>query len=72
MIDGKLGPEWEPSRSHMMVYRQGPQITVLVDPDFLDIWRREPYHAQLVTWASEAAPTGGFVIVFCKDDVFKI
>ena len=72
MIEEGLGAVWEPSRSHMMIYRQGPQMTVLVDPDHADIWRREPYHAQLRIWAVEAEPAGGYVIVFQGDDVFKI
>lgn len=72
MTDAGLAEAWEPSRSHMMVYRQGPQVTVLVDPDHPDIWRREPYHAQLRAWAEEAELAGGYVIVFRQDDVFKI
>jgi hypothetical protein len=72
MTDEALGEAWEPSRSHMMIYRQGPQITVLVDPDHPDIWRREPYHAQLRAWADAAEPNGGYVIVFWQDDVFKL
>ncbi|PTM92729.1 hypothetical protein C7449_107142 [Mycoplana dimorpha] len=56
----------------MMIYRQGPQITVLVDPDHPDIWRSEPYHTQLRAWADEAELDGGYVIVFWQDDVFKI
>lgn len=72
MTDEGLAEAWEPSRSHMMVYRQGPQVTVLVDPDHPGIWRREPYHSQLLDWAREAETTGGYVIVFRQDDVFKI
>ena len=72
MTEEGLDAAWEPSRSHMMVYRQGPQVTVLVDPDHPGIWRSEPYHSQLREWASEAETTGGYVIVFWRDDVFKI
>ncbi|WP_097140873.1 YkgJ family cysteine cluster protein [Rhizobium subbaraonis] len=72
MTDEALGEEWEPARSHMMIYRQGPQITLLVDPDHADIWCSEPYHTQLQAWASESEPTGGYVIVFWQDDVFEI
>ncbi|MCT7663340.1 YkgJ family cysteine cluster protein [Shinella kummerowiae] len=72
MTDESLDEAWEPSRSHMMIYRQGPQITVLVDPDHPDIWRREPYHAQLRAWASKTEPKGGYVIVFWQDNVVKI
>jgi hypothetical protein len=72
MTDEALGHEWEPSQSHMMIYRQGPQITVLADPDFPDLWRGEPYMPQLRAWADEAAVSGGYVIVFWRDEVVKI
>lgn len=72
MTDEGLAEVWEPSLSHMMVYRQGPQVTVLVDPDHPDIWRSEPYHSQFRAWADDAETTGGYVIVFRQDDVFKI
>lgn len=67
-----LGAEWEPARSHMMIYGQGPQITVLADPDHPDHWRREPYRAQLEAWAAQSAQDGGYVIVFWRDEVHKI
>ena len=72
MTSERLGDEWAPARSKMMVYAQGQQITVLVDPDHPDIWRSDPYHSQLRAWAAEAEPLGGYVIVFWRDAVFKI
>lgn len=72
MIDPSLGDEWDPSRSHVMVYEQGRQITVLADPDHPAVWREEPYLAQLRAWAAQAEPTGGYVIVFWRDEVHKI
>ncbi len=70
--DALLPPEWEPARAHMMVYEQGRQITVLVDPAHPDVWRHAPYHDQLMQWAIEADPLGGFVIVFVGDAAIKI
>lgn len=67
-----LGPEWNPAETGMMVYVQGPQTTVLVDPALPDAWKREPYAARLRQWAAEAEPLGGYVIVFVGDAVFKI
>lgn len=72
MTDETLGPEWEPSISNMMVYRQGPQITVLVDPDHAATWTSKPYLTQLRSWAAESMHDGGYVIVFAGDDVTKI
>lgn len=70
--DDSLPPAWDPEISKMMIYEQGPQITVLVDPDYPDLWRSEPYRSQLESWAAKAEPAGGYVIVFCGEDVFKI
>lgn len=70
--DATLGEEWNPERAKMMVYEQGPQITVLVDPAYPEIWKNEPYRTQLRHWAAAAEGDKGYVIVFCQDDVFKI
>lgn len=72
MTDDRLGDEWDPLTSHMMVYGQGQQTTVLADPDYPDLWRQEPYMSQLEDWAANAAPRGGYVIVFWRDEVVKI
>ncbi len=72
MTDPKLGPEWQPSLAKMMVYRQGDQLTVLVDPDEPQSWHREPYATQLSSWATQAAEYGGYVIVFVGNDVYKV
>jgi hypothetical protein len=72
MVSERLGPEWDPSTANMMVYRQGQQITVLVDPAHPSAWRREPYSTQLRQWAVEARERGGYIIVFAGDDIFKI
>jgi hypothetical protein len=41
-----------------------PAITVLVDPDHGDVWRRAPYAGQLRQWATRAEATGGYLVVF--------
>ncbi|WP_113553175.1 hypothetical protein [Rhizobiales bacterium] len=69
--DETLGEAWDPARSHMMIYRQGPQVTVLVDPDHPDAWKRAPYAAVLQGWAREGEG-GQYVIVFVGDAVFKV
>lgn len=72
MSDTLLGDAWEPSRCHMMVYRQGRQITVLVDPEHPRAWLREPYRGQLYRWAREARAEGGYVIVYAGDELSVI
>lgn len=72
MLNEQLGPEWEPAKTHMMVYRQGPQMTVLVDPAFPEAWRQEPHFTQLSQWAGEVEELEAYIIVFVGDEVFKI
>lgn len=72
MTEANLGPEWEPSACHMMVYRQGPQLTVLVDPDHTAIFQTEPYASELRRWAIKEERRGGYVIVFAGNTVVKI
>ena len=67
-----LAPEWDPLVAKMMVYEQGPQTTVLVDPDHPTIWQQASYKALLARWAAEAEAKGGYVVLFVGDDVFKI
>lgn len=67
-----LGDEWDPAKANMMIYAQGPQITVLVDPAYPDAWKMEPYGSQLRQWAKDVEQTGGYIIVFVGDDVFKV
>ena len=72
MTDESLDAAWTPARSHMMVYGQGLQTTVLADPDHPALWRSEPYHSRLTAWAREKEQAGGYVIVFWRDEVHKI
>lgn len=67
-----LGPEWQPQTAGMMIYRQGQQTTVLVDPARPDAFSREPYASGLRQMAAEAEPLGGYVIVFAGDAVTKM
>lgn len=72
MTSPALGPEWEPARSRMMIYAQGPQTTVLVDPAHPGIWKKAPYAAGLKSLAQDAEKAGGYLILFVGDEVFKI
>lgn len=72
LTEPDLAADFDPIVSNMMIYRQGPQITVLVDPDVPDTWKREPYQSQLRQWATAVEPEGGYIIVFAGDEVHKV
>ncbi|UJW76900.1 hypothetical protein IM739_17600 [Rhizobium sp. SL42] len=64
-----LAAHWDPAASHMMIYVQGRQTTVLVDPAHPAIWQREPYFGELRQRAAEAKRNGGYLIVYVGDEV---
>lgn len=72
ITDISMPAAWNPAVAHMMVYAQGPQITVLVDPAYPDAHRQAPYREDLQQWATEIDASGGFVIVFVGDMAIKI
>ncbi|CDN56903.1 Blr5563 protein (plasmid) [Neorhizobium galegae bv. officinalis bv. officinalis str. HAMBI 1141] len=72
MTDPGVPEVWQPLTSKMLVYEQGAQLTVLVDPDHPDVWKQAPYRSDLNDWAEAAQARGHYVILFCGDDVMKI
>lgn len=70
--DARLGDHWAPASSGMMVYMQGPQVTVLVDPARPDAWREPANLLDLQDWATTAEMRGGYVIVFAGDQVARV
>ncbi len=66
--DGALGPEWAPSVSRMMMYAQGPQLTVLVEPEAGAIWREPAYLGWLEARARALKAQGGYVVVYAGEE----
>lgn len=67
--DPTLGDEWDPRVSRMMMYGQGPQLTVLVEPEAAAIWREAPYLGWLEARARALKPMGGYVVVYAGEKV---
>ena len=70
--DADFGPEWQPSLCGMMLYRQGPQMTVLVDPESPAALQAGCHADGLQQLAERAEAAGGYVVVFVGDAVFKV
>ena len=66
--DATLGAHWQPQVAGMMVYEQGAQVTVLVDPASGEKWREEPYLGELRSWAGNDT----YVVVYVCDSVSVI
>ena len=66
--DATLGDEWEPRLSRMMMYAQGPQLTVLVEPEAGAIWREPAYLGWLEARARALKAQGGYVVVYAGEE----
>jgi len=74
LMDGNLGEEWQPERCHMVLWLDldGRRFNVNVDQDHPDVWRAEPYYAQLKSLAAFSLPRGGQVVVYVGRNLFVI
>lgn len=74
LLDPGLDERWKPSRCKLVVTREEPMGETLVhnDPARPGAWRRQPFHAQILAWASAAATEGGKVIVWQGDKKIPI
>jgi hypothetical protein len=63
LIDGKLGPEWQPETAHIIITydMDGRRFNAHADPLYPDAWQTEPYYSQLKNLAAMALPQGGQV-----------
>lgn len=69
-----LGPEWQPLKSRMIIAtgNEGRIMTIHVEAQRADAWRREPYYSQIKRWAAAAERTGAQVMVNVDRRVFAI
>jgi hypothetical protein len=64
-----LDERWKPSLCKLVVTHEEQLGETLIhnDPARPDAWRREPFHSQILEWASAAVAEGGKVIVWQGD-----
>lgn len=56
----------------MMLYRQGVQTTILVDPDQSQTWQEPPYSELIEELAQRCEDEGGYLILFSGEFVKRI
>ena len=74
LLDDRLGPEWKPDRSKMVVTmaRDGNGLEIRCDPKFPQAWRREPYRTRIGEWSAGAARDNGSVVILVGDRITLI
>lgn len=70
--DPTLPDLWNPLTSHMMLYRQGVQGTILVDPDQPQLWESPLYRALIEALAQRFENEGGYLILFSGERITRI
>lgn len=65
LLDARLGPEWKPDRSRLVLTntKDANGLEVYCDPGFPAAWRKEPYYSQILQWAKAARPHDGTVVI---------
>ena len=66
LLDPKLGEEWRPSRSHMVVAFEDYSNSIVIHVDASDAmaWRAEPFQSRIRQWAAQGAAQRTQVIVW--------
>ena len=74
LVDPALDERWKPSLCKIVLSTEEQLGETLVhnDPARPDAWRKEPFHSQILAWASSAAGSGGKVIVWQGDTKIPI
>jgi hypothetical protein len=74
LMDGSLGPEWQPELCHMVLWLalDGRRFCVNVDEDHPNAWRGVPYYGWLNKLATASLPLGGQVVVYVGRQVYVI
>jgi hypothetical protein len=74
LVDASLGEDWKPERSKIIVSPTmgGRGLRISVDPAAKDVWRREPYYAQIKQWSRARLAGTGYVAVFAGEKSFVV
>jgi hypothetical protein len=65
-VDAALSEDWKPSVSKFVLFTELPtkRITIHMDSNRSDTWKKEPYYSQLKKWSRAIAPMNRQVVIF--------
>ena len=67
-----LGEHWKPSLARMVITRERQNMVyVRPDPARPDVWRKEPYYADLKKWSARFA-SRGIMLSICVGDTMTV
>jgi hypothetical protein len=72
LTDARLGPEWKPGKSKLVLTTSEDGIEVRCDPGFPEAWRKEPYHSQIRQWAASGEARDVTVLVVINERMILV
>jgi len=72
LVDERLGPEWKPSKSKLVLTISADGIEVRCDPGFPEAWRKEPYRSQIRQWAASGETGDVTVLVIISERMILV
>lgn len=74
LVDDRLGPEWKPDSSRLVVTipPSGNGIEIRCDPGFPHAWRQQPFRNRIGEWAEGAIRDNGSVVILVGDRITLI
>lgn len=65
VTQNQIGSHWKPANSRMVVAltTDAKRLTVFVDPDRPEAWRKEPFYSDIKDWARAAEKNKGRVVI---------
>jgi hypothetical protein len=66
LVDATLGPEWKPEKAHFVLSLDllgYGALTISLDRDRPDAWKKEPYHSTIRSWARKFCPENKKVLI---------
>jgi hypothetical protein len=76
LINAKVGDEWQPMRSKMVlrlvIDGNISKLVVHVDPGAPLSWRKEPYYSQLKRWARNIEEQNGLITLYIGKQVIVV
>jgi hypothetical protein len=64
LIDERLGPQWKPNKSKIVLTNSEDGLEIRCDPGSSDAWRKEPFRTQISKWAEAGEVPSGMRLEF--------
>ena len=72
LLDDRLGPQWKPNRSRLVLTTSDDGIEIRCDPGYPDAWRKPAFREQIRQWAAAGETHDVTVLVIAGERMILI